>query len=163
MKIGPRYYESLKGMDLEEIQAVELGPQGFQHEAGFRMVEDAMGDDGLELPAVVVIPVFAILCASDQHHVPQYRYVSPYELARGRLEVADRIYAVRIDVADQDLSELVVGRRDDLREEARDNAPDLIVERVARFIVKAARGPFERVAGLAARLPGLIGRALGID
>ena len=107
-----------------------------------------------------MIPLFAVLSSSSSKPVPQYRYLSPYELARGRVEIADRIYACRIDVKDQDLSELVVGRRDDIAEEMKENLPDIFLERVARFILKAARGPFERLSDLVSRLPSLIRNAL---
>lgn len=163
MEIGPHYYESLKGMDLATITELERGPNGFHNETGFEIVEGArgtVGGDDIELPSVVIVPVFAVLCKSDEHDHPQYRYVSPYELARKRVEIADRIVGVRIDVADQDLSELVVGRNDDVREELRENVPGLVLERAARFVIGAAAAPFRRVASLAARLPGLIRDAL---
>ena len=161
MNIGPKYYESLKGLDLAVITQLEKGPDGFHNEEGFEIVEDAISEDAsMALPPVVVIPVFAVLCKSEEHYVPQYRYVSPYELARGRVEIADRIVAVRIDVADQDLSELVVGRNDDVLEELRDNGKGLLLERLARFVVGAAPAPFRRVVSLALRLPTLIRGAL---
>ena len=159
MKIGPGYYDGLKGLDLAAITELKRGPDGFHNEGGFQIVEDATDDDGNPLPGVVIVPLFAVLCKSDQHYVPQYRYVSPYELARRRLEVADRMVAVRIDVADQDLSELVVGRKDDVAEELRDNGEGLVIERIARFVIGAAPGPLRRVVSLALSIPELIRKA----
>jgi len=126
-------------LDLGDIEALAVGPQGYQGETGFRLVG---GEEGV---GAVVVPT--VLCASDRQPTPQHRYVSPYELERGVLEVADRLHCVRVH------GELVVGRTDDIAEVAGRKGRGLLArlgERLRRrlgALIQAA------VGSLGARLP----------
>ena len=138
----------MDGLSLDELDELEAGPHGYHLESGFEVVtDDPRVPDG-----VVIIPLAAVLCKSRRHPAPQLRYLSPHELERGQLEVADRIYGVRIDVPGEDLSRLVVGRRDDLAEVA--------IEHGRRWAVGLGLQQVARVISWAARLPGLVREAV---
>lgn len=88
------------------IKDLPKGPKGFQNERGFRIVETH--PDYPEGLGLILVPV--VFCASDTHPEPQARFASPHEIARGQLELADRLYAVRVH------GTVVIGRREDVAE-----------------------------------------------
>jgi hypothetical protein len=152
-KIHADDYKALDGLDLAKVEELSFGPNGYQTEPGFEIVEN----DPRGLPVMAMVPVFVVLCKSKKHPEPQYRYVSPYELRRERLEVADRLVCVRLDVAGDPLSEIVVGRTDDVLEEARSNA----VGHGKHMLRGLGLGALRRIQGLGLGLPGLIKKGLG--
>ena len=132
-----------KTLEPEKLDHLEAGPNGFQREPGFRIVRDSPEYPGGY--AVILVPL--VLCASDAHPAPQPRFLSPHEMARGRLEVADRLVAVRV------LGTPIIGRRDDVEEIARGK----VHSHIMGFIGKA----LGFLVGRLTTLPGLLDAALG--
>lgn len=108
------------------LDDLQPGPKGFQTEAGFEIVRgDPDYPDGY---AAIVVPL--VLCRSSKHPTPQLRFVSPYEVSRGRLEVADHMACARIHGVP------VIGRTDDLAAVAVQQARASIFSLAARAIAK---------------------------
>lgn len=132
--------EEVEGLSLEDVEALEEGPHGFQTEAGFEYVTD-----NERLPGgigAIVVPV--VLCRSDRRPEPQLRFLSPHELARGRVEVANRLYAVRVR------GTVVIGRREDVAEIAQGQ----LFGHLRSLATERLGGLFGKLL----RLPKLIGR-----
>lgn len=145
-------YKVLDGLDLPKIGELSVGPQGYQTEPGFEIVEN----DPRGVPTIAMVPVFLVLCRSKKHPEPQLRYVSPYELRRGVFECADRLVCVRLDVAGDPLSEIVVGRTDDVLEEAKENG----IGHGRHLLRGLGLGALRRIQGFGLGLPGLIKKGL---
>lgn len=90
----------------QDFDSLKTGPRGFQNERGFKVHKDDPSYPG----GFAVNAVKVVLCSSDAHPEPQPRFLSPHEEARGVIELADRIYGVRVH------GTAVLGRRDDIAE-----------------------------------------------
>ena len=114
--------EDLDVYDAERLEKLRKGSKGFQNEPGFRLHR---------LKGYVLVPV--VECSSTAKPTPQDFFVSPFELDQEEpeLEVAAHMACVRIH------GRVVVGRRDDIAEVARQQGRSFVSALSAKGIGRA--------------------------